>query len=147
MAHPYSTIADLQQAVGGPDGLAECFDHNKDGVADVDVMNRAIESADAIIDAHANKQYLVPLDVVPTLIRDLSARIAVYLTREGRRMVDPETHGRASKTDQVLLDGIRDGTITLGVDPGPTKASARIDASLPRETTKAVSRAKLGGFS
>ena len=146
MPQPYSLTADLEHFCGGPEGLVEVFDFDKNGVADPATMTRAILAADTLIDSYANKQYLVPFVVVPQLVKDLSARIAVYQTRQAKRMVDPETHGNASKEDLQLLEDIRDGVVTLGVDPSPTKASSRVDASLPRSTSKEVSRKNLDGF-
>lgn len=116
-------------------------------MADPVAMATAIADADAIIDTFVNKQWLVPLDVVPPIIKQLSARIAVYTVRANARMVDPETHGKAYDADLQLLKDLRDGVITIGVDPGPTKATARIDASTPRPENKERSRYRLRGYS
>lgn len=147
MAHPYSTQAELAHHCGGAEGLVQIFDDDKDGVADPAAMATAIVDADSMIDAYINKQYLVPLNVVPDLIKHLSARIAVYTRRAAHRMVDPETHGKLFDADLATLKAIRDGAITLGDDPGPTKASARIDGQSDRPLSKDRSRRALRGFS
>lgn len=146
MPHPYSAQADLEHVCGGPAGLVQVFDRGLN-VADATAMAVAISDADSIIDAFVNKQWLVPLDIVPPIIRQLSARIAVYTVRANARMVDPETHGKAYEADLQLLKDLRDCVITIGVDPGPTKASARIDASSPASDLKERSRERLRGFS
>lgn len=149
MAHPYCTTSDLKFACGGGDNdLIQVFDADGDGVADVALMAEAIENACNFIDAYINKQVLVPLaDPVPPLIKQLTARVAVYHMRASKRMIDPETHGKSWTADEQTLKDIRDGVITLGVDPAPVKASARIDQVAERPWSKDRSRRNLRGFS
>lgn len=143
----YCTVTDLEQAAGGPDRLVQIADWNKDGIADADRMALAISGADAMIDAYCNKQYLVPMSPVPPLIRDLSARIAIWRMRQPSNTIDPDTHGACAKDDLDMLKAIKDGEISLGVEPVPQASSMRVDAYTPAGTSRERSRAKLGGFS
>lgn len=143
----YSDQAALEQHTGGPDGLIQLADYDGDGVADAAVVTNAIADADGIINAYVNKQVMVPIVTVPPVVKNLSARLALYSLRMAKRMVDPDTHGKQFDLDMKLLTDIRDGVISLGVDPAPPAASARIDRVTDRPTSKARSRANMRGFS
>jgi phage gp36-like protein len=147
----YCTISDLQLACGGGDlDLIEVFDANRDGAVtgtDVTVMNGRIDEAQAFIDSRIGKQVRVPVAApIPTVLVKMTARLAVYLQREAKRMVDPDTHGMTYKADLKTLEDIRDGVITLGVDPKPIGPSDRIDQVADRPFSKDVSRRNLAGF-
>jgi phage gp36-like protein len=143
----YSVKADLEQHTGGPDGLIQLADYDQDGIADQTVIDNAIADADGIINGYINKQVLVPLSTVPVMVKNLSARLALYSLRMAKRQVDPDTHGKQFDLDLQMLKDLRDGVITLGVDPAPPAASARIDSVSERPTSKARSRSNLRGFS
>ena len=145
----YCAQSDVENKVGGTAALVALTDINNTGASTVNatVLNAAIESASATIDAYINKAVLVPLAVVPPVIKHLAARLAAYELRAAKRNVDPETHGKVYEDDIKMLDAIKSGDITLGVDPAPLKPSARIDAQSDRSTTKPRSRLNLRGFS
>lgn len=143
----YSTSADLQQAFGGAERLKQATDWNHDDVADVDVIAWAIAKADGVIDSFVNKQYLVPLSVpIPRPIVDASADLARYFIRTSPGMAD-DFDVKTFERVESWLKGVADGSITIGCDPVPTKAGARIDGVSERSTLKDYSRAKLRGFS
>lgn len=146
MAHPYSTITDLQQVLGGSARLIQATDWNNDRQADTDVVDSAIASADAEIDSYVNKQYAVPLGTVPSTIRDVSARLAKFRILSQRGMVDDFVKAEHD-SDVKWLEGVRDGLNSLGVEPVPDPASMRVDTSSARPSSKEVSRQKLRGFS
>lgn len=148
----YCTQTDIENKVGGIDSLIQLCDFKNSGATTMtvdllSVMNAAIESAQATIDGYINKQVMVPLaSPVPSTIKHMTARLAAYELRSARRVVDPETHGKVYEDDMQMLADIRDGVITLGVDPAPPKASARIDSQTDRPNTKARSRKNMAGF-
>lgn len=142
----YSSQADLEQAVGGPVHLVQLADWDQDRVADVAVIAGAIADADAEINSYVNKQYAVPLAVVPVAVKNLSARRAKFRLRSARGMVDQFTKDEYD-ADTKWLEGVRDGLISLGVEPIPAPAAMRVDAVSERPSAKDVSRKKLYGFS
>lgn len=141
----YSTQDDLQQAVGGAARLVQLTDWDNDRVADTGVITAAISEADAEIDSYVNKQYAVPLASVPPAIKRLSARRAKYRLLSPRGMVDSFVKDEY-EADTKWLEGVRDGLISLGIEPIPQAASMRIDAVSERPSLKEVSRKKLFGF-
>lgn len=143
----YSTSTDLEQACGGPERLVQLADWDKDRIADAAVITKAIAGADAEIDSYVNKQYSVPLSApLPQSIVEVSARRAKYRLLSPRGMVDQFVKDEHD-ADTKWLEGVRDGLISLGIEPVPTAASMRIDGVTERPALKDVSRRKLYGFS
>lgn len=142
----YSTVDDLQQMLGGNDRLIQATDWDGDRVPDPAVVDAAIAGADAEIDTYVNKQYRVPLAVVPISVRDCSARIAKYRVLGQRGMLDQFVKDEHD-ADIKWLEGVRDGLNSLGIEPVPGAASMRVDAATSRPNSKEVSRFKLRGFS
>lgn len=146
MAHPYSTIVELQQSFGGAARLTQATDWDQDTNPDLTAISNAIEEADSLIDSYLNKQRYVPFDVVPTTVKWISARLARFRLASPRGMIIQEWRDEYD-SDLKWLKAVADGEITLGVDPQPQASSMRIDAASSRSTLKDVSRFKLKGFS
>lgn len=142
----YSTHAQVQIAVGGPARLIELADLDNDGTEDTGVVDAAIATADAVIDSYTGHRYGVPLSPVPTVISALSSYWAARVLRRNRYNGQP----MVDDNDQELVDRewllkVAEGTISLGIEPTPAKASIVIDKAGERDSTKAVSRDRLRG--
>lgn len=76
---PYSTQADLEIRYGQT-LLAQLSDRDafSGGGIDADLFERAITDADALIDGYLASRYLTPVTPVPSIVTDLSQRIAIY---------------------------------------------------------------------
>lgn len=143
----YSTQADLTQAVGGAARLAQLTDLDNDRNPDAAVITGAIAWADAIIDSYINKQRSVPLAApIPITIVQASARLAKYNMLSAKGLLDQPT---LDEYDRIVkwLEGVRDGAISIGVEPAPKAAAMRVDAQSTRPSGKDVSRKSLRGFS
>lgn len=144
----YSTQSDLEQAVGGAQRLVELTDWDNTTALDLAKMNAAIAEADALIDSYLVKQFAVPVpDPVPLVLAKVSARLAIYFLKLPRGMANETTVQLSYDRDVKWLEGVADGSISLGVQPQPSPSSMRFDRSSERPTSKDVSRAKLRGFS
>lgn len=111
--------------------VLELADDNSAGdIADADVVSvleEAIEQADREIDAYAGTVRAVPLDPVPALIENISAKLAVHnlwLRRPG--VEEPENWQRETARCLRLLEQIATGKIALGAETGAT-AEAKTD--------------------
>jgi phage gp36-like protein len=143
----YCTESDLEALIGVVP-LDQISDVNNTGARNAAVITAAIVWACTQIDAHANKHVLVPIPPpIPPLAKQLAMRLAIYSMRESKNMVDPDTHGRARESDEKILKAIQEGTITLGLDPPPPRATARLDSVSPRSDLMPRSRKNLRGFS
>lgn len=151
---PYSTQADVQNACGGLTRLKQLVDWDNDGTADVAAIADAIAEVDALVDTFASKQFTVPFNPVPPIIRRTSASLAkLTLARRRRQLTQEEADEweRLAGTDKqkpgwLLL--LATGVVTPGGDPLPSKhgsmAVDEVDTALPGD--RDASREKLGGF-
>jgi phage gp36-like protein len=138
---PYSTQADVQNAVGGAERLTQLTDYARTGNIDPAVVSAAIAQADARIDSYNNMRW--DPAAPPVVIAGLSARMAARILR-AQRDQSTEADLVFEKSDVAWLEALRDGTVTL---PAGTRASTLlVDKAAPRESTKELSRERLKGY-
>jgi len=147
---PYCAQNDVQIAVGGSKALLELADLEDEGsftAAVLAVIAKAIAEADHEIDSYVNKRFDVPLNPVPPVVADKSAKWAARVLRRNRFKGQPIAEDLdAEKIDREWLVGVSNGSISLGINPTPTKAAGVIDKAAPRDPTKAISLDKMQGF-
>ncbi len=143
----YAALTDLEFAAGGAERLRQLTDVDGSGTPKGAAVAAVIAEAAAWVDKSIQLRYSVPLtEPIPSLIRFMVAREAVYLLKLARDMIteaDLAAHEERGKT----LDAIRTGELALGVDPIPTKSSYVVDRTVSPAITVAVSRDALKGFS
>ena len=145
---PYSVTADVQRAAGGREKLIQLSDQDGAGQIDQAIIDAVIAEADSWINSFFQHRYAVPIDPaqLTKIIVRISAREAVYLMKEDRQGLtdfDKERH------DERLewLTGVKDGTISPGVDPRPTESTSVVPATGNREAlTHSLTRDKFEGF-
>jgi phage gp36-like protein len=112
---PYCTLEDMVELYG-EDLILKVADHDRDDIADPDIVEKGIKGADEIIDAYLSAQYTVPMAPIPGVVRTCSIDIALYKM----------ALGRANRTDEMrvryedalkLLEKISTGKIGLGLPP------------------------------
>ncbi len=146
----YCTQADVEIAVGGPAKLLQLADQAGTGTLDaaaIAVVAAAIVESDAELNSYIGHRYAVPLSPVPDIVRMKSANWAARVLRRnlfnGQPLADDiEREG----TDIKWLLGVADGTISLGLEPTPEKASIVIDKAAPRDPSLKVSSLRLRGY-
>lgn len=84
-----------------------------------EVIEDGIRQAEELVDGYLRGRYELPLDPVPTVLRDA----VVYLTRHWLYQRRPEgaipDAVKDSRKDTIkLLESIRDGVVTLGMPTG-----------------------------
>lgn len=83
------------------------------------VIEDGVRQAEELVDGYLRGRYVLPLDPVPTVLRDA----VVYLTRHWLYQRRPEgvvpDAVKDSRKDTIkLLESIRDGVVTLGMPTG-----------------------------
>ena len=129
----YCTRADIGKAI--PE-LTLTQLSNDDPTAELpneSVIEDGVRQAEELVDGYLRGRYDLPLDPVPSVLRDA----VVYLTRHWlyqRRPEGaiPEAVKDSRKDTLKLLENIRDGVVTLGMptgeaapEPGKIRARAR----------------------
>lgn len=116
-----------------------------DGAAiDDGVVTRAIEDADATIDAYCQGRYTVPLLPVPDKIRQVSVDIAIYNLYSRRADAAPDMRKDRHKDAIRFLERVSDGKITLGAaTPARSNTPDTVNIS---SNDRIFDRDKMSGF-
>lgn len=80
------------------------------------VLNDAIRYAEELIDAHLRGRYVLPLESVPTVLRDMAVNLVthrLYLRRPEGQL--PEAIKDVYRGSLKMLEAFRDGKLTLGI--------------------------------
>lgn len=128
---PYCTRQDLEERLGA-DQLRELTDFEETGEVNEDRVARAIEDAQAEVDAYAAHRYPVPFaDPVPAMIRKVALDLTVYALFRAR--------GFDEKADQAVIEAHRaaiqflsrlsEGKVSIGAAQPPKDQGARVTAA------------------
>ena len=111
----YATQADMEAHLGIKEVIA-LTDRDFQGVVDAAVLSPALDLASDEIDGYLGGRYTLPLPKIPRLLTRLCCDIARYrLCGSETQETDPV---RTRYKDAVSsLKDIRDGKMTLGLDP------------------------------
>jgi len=141
----YTTLALVQDEVGGSDKLLQLTDVDGVGVVNTAKVDAAIAEADGEINAALGKRYGVPLPTwAQPSVQMLSTRWAARVLR--RRAPLPDDIDQ-QKADRQWLNDVRDGKNSLGVTPSPPgHPDYQTDKAGQRSNLKDVSRNKLKGM-
>jgi phage gp36-like protein len=113
----YSTVADLKNTM--PESqLIQLTDDNDTGVIDTEKLNEAVRKADDFIDGHIRGRYDLPLTTVPSMIRDLSIRLAQYfLFRRSFSLTLPDPVKEDYKDCVEILMRVQKGQVSPFPNP------------------------------
>ncbi len=132
MAHPYctqtgKTDGDIMPARMSLVQLTRltCETDDPDDI-DQDVIDTAIEDADAVIDGYCAMKYSTPFATVPARVKTGSAKIATYNLFEKRsaEVGMPESVRQSYEDEIGFWKDVAKGIASLGIDPPPTQSSA-----------------------
>lgn len=113
----YCSFDDLTDQIS-EEKLIQLTDDDDVGAVDMDKIDAAIASADALIDGYCGKRYSVPFSPTPPIVHDFSVIIAIYKLF-ARRQGAPEDRRNRYKETIDFLKGVAAGNNTLGVQPVP----------------------------
>lgn len=129
----YCTRQDIGQAIPEMTLLQLSNDDPAAELPNESVIEEAVRQAEELVDGYLRGRYVLPLDPVPTVLRDA----VVYLARHWLYQRRPEGSMpdavKDSRKDTIkLLETIRDGVVTLGMpsgqaapEPGEVKVRSR----------------------
>ena len=121
----YVTKADLETTYG-VDLVKRLADHDGDGVADKNVIDKACTDAQAIIDTYLAVRYELPLldtlAEIPITVKNLAVDIAWYRLAYNRAKQTAEMRQRYEDAIK-LLERIADGKASLGIDTDEDEGS------------------------
>lgn len=120
----YCALADLQLAIPAQTLVWLSDDSPEATEINLPVVEEAVRSAEELVDAHLRGRHLLPLDPVPTVVKDMTVNLArhwLYARRpEGSELPDAVT--RTYKAALSMLEAIRDGKLTIGAPSGTAQA-------------------------
>ena len=113
----YCTVTDLKNTL--PESqLIQLTDDNDTGKIDDEKLNEAIRKADDFIDGHIRGRYDLPLTTVPSMVRDLSIRLATwFLFRRSFSLTLPDPLKEDYKDCVELLMKIQKGQVSPFPNP------------------------------
>ncbi|OQS35574.1 hypothetical protein B0T40_12590 [Chromobacterium haemolyticum] len=116
----YCSLADLQLAVPLQTLIWLSNDDESAGTINAAVVEEGVRQAEELVDAHLRGRYNLPLDPVPSVVKDMTVNLTrhwLYARRpEGRELPDAVT--RTYKSALQMLEAIRDAKLTIGVSSG-----------------------------
>jgi phage gp36-like protein len=118
----YATQADLVARFGEAEVIA-LSDRAGFGVIDSAVIASAIEQAGDEIDAYLGSRYGLPLTSVPRLLVGVCCDVARYRLC-GAEVTETEAARQRYKDALKLLEAVRDGKLSLGLDAAQTAVEA-----------------------
>jgi len=115
MSSAYITLADVQQALGERKLTQLSNDAPGADAPDADIVSYAVNAASQMIDGYLRARYVLPLNPVPTIVRDLALNLACYALY-ARRMESAVPETVKDRRDHAIkaLEHIQLGRITLG---------------------------------
>ena len=120
----YCSLADLQLAIPAQTLIWLSSDDESAAAINTAVVEEAVRQAEELVDAHLRGRYVLPLDPVPTVVKDMTVNLArhwLYARRpEGSELPDAVT--RTYKNALQMLETIRDGKLTIGAPTGEAQS-------------------------
>lgn len=111
----YCIQADILKRIGEAD-LVSLADYDGDGSPDSDVVARAIDDSDAVIDSYLSVRFTVPVSPVPDVLRTRAVNLTVYFLRLGRDSATEDVR-RQYEDDIEWLTHAVIGKVSLGIEP------------------------------
>jgi len=120
----YATVQELETRLGGAEALITLADRDGDGVADAELVERALGDATAEIDSYLAGRYTLPLPTVPVVLVRLACDLAVYrITSDYGRGLTDEIRQRFEDAISWLKRAAS-GDVSLGLPPQQEPAQA-----------------------
>lgn len=113
----YATVQELETRLGGAEALVTLADRDGDGVADAELVERALADAAAEIDSYLAGRYALPLPTAPAVLVRLACDMAVY------RITCDYGQGLTEEIRQRYEDAVSwlkraaSGDVSLGLPP------------------------------
>lgn len=122
----YATLTDLQQHMRHDD-LVNLTDLSGYNTIDEAVATAACSAASERIDGYLRGRYLVPLNPVPGLIRDLAVRLAIHqLYNNNQALILTDQLQKSHEEDLTLLTKLRKGDVVIEAESSGAMMSSSL---------------------
>ncbi|ADW18573.1 protein of unknown function DUF1320 [Desulfobulbus propionicus DSM 2032] len=112
----YATLADILEQMAESDLIA-LTDDVQSGTVDTDVVDWALNGADALIDAHCHDRYQLPFYPVPGLAVTFAVDLAIYNLYSRRPHVEVPQAVKDRQTQALAyLKRVQTGEASMGAD-------------------------------
>lgn len=133
----YCTLDDLKDQIPETN-IIQLTDDEGLGVVNQSRVDKAITTADSVIDGYLRGRYTLPLSTVPELVKTIAIDITVYKLYERRLELEmPEAMSNRYKNATKLLDQIQKGLVKLGIespDTGPGQGNYKTNKTAEDRT-------------
>ncbi|MDQ7002657.1 MAG: DUF1320 domain-containing protein [Ghiorsea sp.] len=141
---PYATYADIINA-HEETTIIELSDDNRDGIADVGVIDAVLGQADDEIHARIATRYAVPMNPIPALAKRLAVSLAIGLLFARRSGDLPLSVKEQVQSAKKLLDRIGEGKADFGATALPASDAVHLDVRMTSQV-RIFSRTRMKGF-
>jgi len=116
MTIPYISVADLERAISARKLAQLTCDDPKAIAVDMAVVEDAITASQQLVDGYLRARHELPLEPVPTIVRELALNLACYRLY-ARRMETKVPEAVSDRRDAALktLEHIQSGRVSLGI--------------------------------
>jgi len=116
----YCSLEDLKKQVQ-EDILIQLTDDVQSGQIDSDVIDEAVIYSETLIDGYLRGRYVLPLSVIPAVIKILAVDLTTYRLYSRRFHTDiPDGISEKYKNSTKILEQIQKGIISLGIETAGT---------------------------
>lgn len=129
---PYATLDDLIERAGAAE-IRDIADRDRDGILDDDVITKALQDADNLINTYIGAKYTVPLVAVPPIVTTWAVSIARYFLHHNGA---PDQVKADYEDAKAAAKDVARGVGTLAVapgDPGINTSSGTVMAEHPEQ--------------
>lgn len=140
----YTTLEKLTARFGAQ-ALIDLTDRGEvpTGAVDLDVINRAIADADAVIDGFLGVKYPLPLAEVPPLVGDVAATVTLWKLTT----YEPDEKLKADYKDAIgHLKSIAKGEIRLPISTGATLEASGGSGARSTDRARPMTEANMKSF-
>ena len=142
----YATLADILEQMAESDLIA-LTDDVQSGTVDTDVVDWALNGADALIDAHCHDRYQVPFNPVPRLAVKFSVDLAIYNLYARRPHVEvPEAVKDRNAQVLAYLKRVQTGEASMGADATTIAVATESQSGLTPGNERLFTRTTMRGL-
>lgn len=143
----YISAQDLKEVLSERSLIELSQDTSRATEANLEVLDKACGYATEVVDGYLRSRYLLPLETVPTIVKNISLQLARYWLYSRR----PESKGFPDNVKETYnqalkdLERIQNGKLHLGVTPLNEKGSDVL-LGTAKFQTRASEKLDLSGY-
>ncbi|MEI7475357.1 MAG: DUF1320 domain-containing protein [bacterium] len=142
----YCTLADIQKQIS-KDTLIQLTDDNQTGETDTVIVDEAIIYSETLIDGYLRGRYILPLTLVPGVIKIIAVDLSVFRLYSRRFQTDtPDAINEKYKNSIKMLEQIQKGIIALGIELKANISESAIFRTNKDRSDRSFSKVRLNEY-